>query len=45
MSVSIPLVPGEIAILLGSQLPYEVAPVAAGQDRVVAVNCYRLSET
>jgi hypothetical protein len=45
MSVSIPLVPGETAILLGGQLPHEVTPVAAGQDRVVAVNCYRLNET
>ena len=45
MSVSIPLVPGETAILLGGQLPHEVTPVPAGQNRVVAVNCYRLSET
>jgi hypothetical protein len=45
MSVSIPLVPGDTAILLGGLLPHEVTPVAAGQDRVVAVNCYRLSKT
>ena len=45
MSLAIPLVPGEAAILLGGQLPHEVTPVAAGQDRVVAVNCYRLRET
>jgi hypothetical protein len=42
MSLAIPLGPGETAILLGGQLPHEVTPVAAGQDRVVAVNCYRL---
>jgi hypothetical protein len=45
MSVSIPLVPGDTAILLGGLLPHEVTPVVAGQDRVVAVNCYRLSKT
>lgn len=43
-SFAIPLDPGETAILLGGQLPHEVTPVAAGQDRVVAVNCYRLRE-
>lgn len=43
-SLAIPLDPGETAILLGGQLPHEVTPVAAGQDRVVAVNCYRLRE-
>lgn len=43
-SVPIPLRPGETAILLGGQLPHEVTPVVAGQDRVVAVNCYRLSK-
>jgi hypothetical protein len=43
-SLAIPLAPGETVILLGGQLPHEVTPVAAGQDRVVAVNCYRLRE-
>jgi hypothetical protein len=44
-SLAIPLVPGETAVLLGGLLPHEVSPVAAGQHRVVAVNCYRLHET
>ena len=43
-SLPLPLAPGETAILLGGQLPHEVTPVAAGQERVVAVNCYRLRE-
>ena len=41
-SLAIPLAPGDAAILLGGQLPHEVAPVVAAQDRLVAVNCYRL---
>jgi hypothetical protein len=45
MGISIPLAPGDTAILLGGLLPHEVTPIAAGQDRVVAVNCYRLSKT
>lgn len=45
MSLPIALVPGQTAILLGGLLPHEVTPVAAGQDRVVAVNCYRVYET
>jgi hypothetical protein len=44
-SLTIPLLPGESTILLGGQLPHEVTRIAAGQDRVVAVNCYRLRET
>lgn len=45
MGLAIPLVPGETAILLGGQLPHEATPVVAGQDRVVAVNCYQLRQT
>jgi hypothetical protein len=43
--VSVSLVPGDTAILLGGLVPHEVTPVAAGQGRVVAINCYRLTET
>ncbi len=42
--VPIPLRPGETALLLGGLVPHEVTPVAAGQDRIVAINCYRLGE-
>jgi hypothetical protein len=43
--VSVSLVPGDTAILLGGLVPHEVTPVAAGQERVVAINCYRLTDT
>jgi hypothetical protein len=44
VGLAIPLAAGDTAILLGGLLPHEVTPVAAGQDRIVAVNCYRLRE-
>jgi hypothetical protein len=28
-------------ILLGGILPHEVAPTSPGQERIVAINCYR----
>jgi hypothetical protein len=37
------LLPGESAILLGSLVPHRVAPVAAGQVRVVAPLCYEMA--
>ena len=40
----IPLRPGETALLLGGLVPHEVTPVAAGQDRIVAIHCYQLGE-
>jgi len=44
MGVSVSLLPGDTAILLGGLVPHEVTPVTAGQERVVAINCYRLIE-
>jgi hypothetical protein len=38
---SIPLDRGQTIILLGGIVPHEVAPTGAGQDRIVAINCYR----
>jgi hypothetical protein len=38
------LAPGDTALLLGGLVAHEVTPAAAGQDRVVAINCYRFEE-
>ncbi|HTZ58593.1 MAG TPA: hypothetical protein VMB49_10870 [Acidobacteriaceae bacterium] len=38
---SIPLDRGHTMILLGGIVPHEVAPTIAGQERIVAINCYR----
>jgi hypothetical protein len=43
--VRVSLDPGETVILLGGLVPHEVTPAAAGQDRIVAINCYRFRET
>jgi hypothetical protein len=40
---SIPLDRGHTMILLGGIVPHEVAPAAPGQERIVTINCYRLS--
>lgn len=39
---SIPLDRGHTMILLGGIVPHEVAPAGAGQERIVAINCYRV---
>ncbi len=41
-STVVPLDRGQTAILLGGIVPHEVTPMCAGQDRIVAVNCYRV---
>jgi hypothetical protein len=38
---SIPLDRGHTMILLGGIVPHEVAPASPGQERIVAINCYR----
>ncbi len=38
---SVPLDRGHTMILLGGIVPHEVAPACAGQERIVAINCYR----
>ena len=38
----IPLDRGQTIILLGGLVPHEVAPTSAGQERIVAINCYRV---
>ncbi|HEY6375477.1 MAG TPA: hypothetical protein VIX90_08120, partial [Edaphobacter sp.] len=38
----IPLDRGQTIILLGGLVPHEVAPSGAGQERIVAINCYRV---
>ncbi len=38
---SVPLDRGHTVILLGGILPHEVAPTRPGQERIVAINCYR----
>lgn len=35
--------PGHTIVLLGGIVPHRVAPVAAGQQRVVSVMCYRIA--
>jgi len=41
-STVVPLDWGQTALLLGGIVPHEVTPMCAGQDRIVAVNCYRV---
>jgi hypothetical protein len=36
----VPLDRGHTIILLGGIVPHEVAPTCAGQERIVAINCY-----
>ncbi len=38
---SVPLDRGHTMILLGGIVPHEVAPTSPGQERIVAINCYR----
>jgi hypothetical protein len=38
---SVPLDLGHTMILLGGILPHEVAPTSPGQERIVAISCYR----
>ncbi len=38
---SVPLDRGHTMILLGGIVPHEVAPASPGQERIVAINCYR----
>jgi hypothetical protein len=38
---SVPLDRGHTIILLGGIVPHEVAPTSPGQERIVAINCYR----
>jgi hypothetical protein len=38
---SVPLDRGQTIILLGGLVPHEVAPTCTGQERIVAINCYR----
>jgi len=37
----LPLDRGQTVILLGGLVPHEVTPTCAGQERIVAINCYR----
>ncbi len=37
----LPLARGQTVILLGGLVPHEVVPMCAGQERIVAINCYR----
>jgi hypothetical protein len=37
----VPLDRGHTIILLGGIVPHEVAPTSPGQERIVAINCYR----
>jgi hypothetical protein len=41
----VPLDRGQTVILLGGIVPHEVAPICAGQERIVAINCYRVQRT
>ena len=38
---SVPLDRGQTIVLLGGIVPHEVAPTCAGQERIVAITCYR----
>lgn len=38
----IPLGRGQTIVLLGGLVPHEVIPTCAGQERIVAINCYRV---
>jgi hypothetical protein len=41
-AAAITLLPGQSAVLLGGVVPHEVSPMAEGQNRIVAVMCYRV---
>jgi hypothetical protein len=43
--ICVPLDRGHTIILLGGIVPHEVAPTCAGQERIVAINCYRAQIT
>ena len=36
------LEPGQSAVLLGGLVPHEVTPTSEGQERIVAINCFRI---
>jgi len=38
----LPLKRGQAAVLLGGLVPHEVLPMSEGQERIVAINCYRV---
>jgi len=40
--VVVALEPGQSAILLGGLVPHEVTPAGEGQERIVAINCFRI---
>jgi hypothetical protein len=40
--LSVPLDRGHSVFLLGGIVPHEVAPACPGQERIVAINCYRV---
>lgn len=42
VGLSVPLDRGHTMILLGGIVPHEVAPTCPGQERIVAINCYRV---
>jgi len=39
------LQPGHTAILLGGLVPHEVTPTCPGQERIVAINCFRIESS
>ena len=36
------LEPGQSVLLLGGLVPHEMTPTAGGQERIVAINCFRI---
>ncbi|HTZ60066.1 MAG TPA: hypothetical protein VMB49_18280 [Acidobacteriaceae bacterium] len=40
--MGLPLKRGQAAVLLGGLVPHEVLPMSEGQERIVAINCYRV---
>ncbi len=40
--MAIALEPGQSAVLLGGLVPHEVTPTSEGQERIVAINCFRV---
>lgn len=40
--VVVALEPGHSAVLLGGLVPHEVTPATEGQERIVAINCFRI---
>ena len=40
--IVVALEPGQSAILLGGLVPHEVTPAGEGQERIVAINCFRI---